>query len=158
VRNAYPQPERLGVDRFLALVAAHAEVPGAVVVASCGTAFTLDALDGDGRHLGGLLAPSPESMQAALYGAAARLGAPTDGKIVEFADQTADAIVSGCWFAAAALTERFVARVTRRLAVVPELFVSGGSAERLATLLERPHRLAPQLVLQGLARLADAAD
>ncbi len=157
VRCAYAQPERFGVDRFLALVAAHAEVRGAAVVASCGTALTLDALAADGRHLGGLIAPSPERMRAALHGAAARLGAPADGRVVEFADNTADAIASGTWLAAAALTERFVARAARRLGTAPALLVGGGGAARLAALLELPHRVDADLVLRGLARYAEAA-
>src|SRR4051812_39616085 len=56
VRNAYAQPERLGVDRFLALIAAHAQAQEAAVIASCGTALTLDALTAGGEHLGGLIA------------------------------------------------------------------------------------------------------
>jgi type III pantothenate kinase len=156
VRSAYAQPERLGVDRFLGLIAAHAQAAGPAVTASCGTALTLDALGAGGRHLGGLIVPGPELMQAALHNATARLGEPVPGAIVEAADNTADAIASGAWLAAAAVTERFAARVAQRVGTMPRLLLTGGGAARLAELVALPHRVDPDLVLRGLARLADA--
>src|SRR5690606_1380068 len=48
LRNAYVEPARLGVDRFLALAALHAREPRAQLLASVGTAMTLDLLDADG--------------------------------------------------------------------------------------------------------------
>ncbi|NUO73492.1 MAG: type III pantothenate kinase, partial [Frateuria sp.] len=63
VRNAYPEPARLGVDRFLAMVAAHAAGAGDCVLVGVGTALTLDALAADGQHLGGLIAPGPRLMK-----------------------------------------------------------------------------------------------
>ena len=154
MRNAYAQPEKLGVDRFLSLIAVHAHRKGAAVIASCGTALALDALCEDGRHLGGLIAPSPALMQQALRAGAARLRDIDDAPIVEIADDTDAAVASGTWLSAAALTERFVANVARRLGVAPRLVVTGGGADRLAALLDSPHEREPDLVLRGLARLA----
>ena len=95
VRNTYAEPEQLGIDRFLGLVAVHAVEPGPCVLASCGTALTLDALAADGSHLGGLIAPSPPLMRDALTGATARLLAPRGARVVERADNTSDAIEFG---------------------------------------------------------------
>ncbi|HEX4480039.1 MAG TPA: type III pantothenate kinase [Rudaea sp.] len=154
VRNAYAHPERLGVDRFLALVAVHAQRHGAAVIASCGTALTLDALRADGQHLGGLIAPSPLMMQKALRAGAAQLRDVDDAAIVDIAVDTGAAVTSGTWLSAAALTERFVAKVFARLGVAPRLVVTGGGGERLAALLELPCVVETDLVLRGLARLA----
>ncbi len=156
--NAYAQPARLGVDRFLGLIAAHALVPGPAIIASCGTALTLDALGTDGRHLGGLIAPSPALMQAALRGNTARLGEAGDAHIVELADNTVDAIESGTSLAAVALIERFVASAAARLAETPTLLLTGGGAQDLAELIVLPHRIEAELVLRGLARFAEQAD
>lgn len=156
VRNAYSAPARLGVDRFLSLVAAHAEVSGPVVVASCGTALTLDAVDADGLHLGGLIAPSPGLMRSALLDRTARLGELAAAQVVDFADTTAAAVESGTWFAAVALVERFLARTRTRVGQDPVLIVAGGAARRLAALLDSEHRVEPDLVLRGLAKFADA--
>jgi type III pantothenate kinase len=155
VRSAYAQPERLGVDRFLALVAAHASAREATVIASCGTALTLDALAADGTHLGGLIAASPDLALTALRGGAANLGAAPVGAVVEIADNTADAMESGAWLAAAALIERFVGAATNRLKAFPRLILTGGGAQRLGDLLAPLPRIEPDLVLRGLAVLAD---
>jgi type III pantothenate kinase len=155
VRNAYAQPERLGVDRFLALIAAHARVREPIVIVSCGTALTLDALAADGAHLGGLIAASPELTLAALRSGTANLGAAPPGHIVEIAASTADAMASGAWLAAVALVERFVAQATQRFATPPALVLTGGDASRLGELLRAPHRIDAELVLRGLAVLAD---
>jgi type III pantothenate kinase len=158
VRNAYSAPARLGVDRFLGLVAMHALAPGATVVASCGTALTLDAIGRDGVHLGGLIAPAPALMRSALLDNTARLGElQASAQVVDFADTTAAAVESGTWLAATALVERFLARASQTLGTQAELVLSGGGAKRLAALLEVPHRIEPDLVLRGLAEFADHA-
>ena len=156
VRNAYPQPDRLGVDRFLGLVALHAAESGPCVLASCGTALTLDALAADGGHLGGLIAPSPALMRDALTGATARLAMPQSARIVERADNTDDAIESGVWLAAAALLERFVERSASAFGKAPAVVLTGGGAVQLGALIEAPHRIDSELVLRGLAIYADS--
>lgn len=156
VRIAYAQPANLGVDRFLGLIAARAQAPA--VIAGCGTALTLDALAADGTHLGGLIAASPQLAQTALRGGTARLASVPAGRVAEIADNSADAIESGTWLSAAALTERFLARTAQRLDSSPALILSGGGALRLSALLDAPHHIDAELVLRGLAMLADARD
>jgi type III pantothenate kinase len=151
VRSAYNEPARLGVDRFLAMVAAHAAGAGDCVLVGVGTALTLDALTADGQHLGGLIAPGPRLMQQALLGATAQVRPRNDGVLVDAADNTSDAVVSGCWHAAAALVERFVARMAPRLGGLPALRLDGGDAAGLAPLLERPASMVEHGVLHGLA-------
>lgn len=156
VRNAYAEPERLGVDRFLAMVAAHADGCSPCVLASVGTALTLDALVADGEHLGGLIAPGPQLMQQSLLDATARVRPERPGKIMELADNTADAVASGCWQAAAALIERFATRMAKRLDNAPPTVVlGGGDATALLPLLSLPVRLSHDGVLRGLAVWAD---
>jgi len=151
VRNAYPEPGRLGVDRFLAMVAAHAAGAGDCVLVGVGTALTLDALAADGRHLGGLIAPGPRLMQQALLGATALVRPCSDGVLVDAADNTSDAVVSGCWQAAAALVERFVTRMEPRLGASPCVRLDGGDAASLASLLGLPATMVEHGVLHGLA-------
>lgn len=151
VRNAYPEPGRLGVDRFLAMVAAHAAGAGDCVLVGVGTALTLDALTAAGEHLGGLIAPGPRLMQQALLGATVQVRPRGDGMLVDAADNTSDAVVSGCWQAAAALVERFVARLAPRLGGVAAIRLDGGDAAALAPLLAVPAQLVEHGVLHGLA-------
>lgn len=151
VVNAYAEPGRLGVDRFLAMVAARNSHHAACVLVGVGTALTLDALAADGQHIGGLIAPGPQLMQQSLQSATAQVRPQRSGEIVDWADNTADAVVSGCWQAAAALVERFVIRVSPRLDASPRLILGGGDAERLLPLLSLTAQLNQHGVLGGLA-------
>ncbi len=153
VRIAYAQPQRFGVDRFLALLAARA-AGGHVLVAGVGTALTIDLLDAEGRHHGGRIAASPTVMRQALHARAAQLPA-LGGAYSEFADDTADALASGCDGAAVALIERSLAQGTERLGAAPTLLLHGGGALDLLPLLPQA-RLRPTMVLDGLAAWARA--
>jgi len=67
VRNGYPDPWRLGVDRWVGLIGAHHEHPGKdICLVGLGTAMTIDLLSADGRHFGGCIAPSPRLMIESL--------------------------------------------------------------------------------------------
>ncbi|HTV86445.1 MAG TPA: type III pantothenate kinase [Dyella sp.] len=157
VRNAYAEPQRLGVDRFLAMVAAHAAGHAPCVLAGIGTALTLDALGADGTHLGGLIAPGPLLMQQSLLGATARVRPAQAGAIRDIADNTADAVASGCWLAAAALVERFARRIAEQSSkTAVRLLLDGGDADLLLPLLTVPGELAADSVLRGLLVWADA--
>ncbi|HET7663496.1 MAG TPA: type III pantothenate kinase [Rhodanobacteraceae bacterium] len=151
VRNAYAQPEALGVDRFLGMVAAHAEGRDPCVLVSCGTALVLDALAADGQHLGGLIAPGPGLMQQAVLGATAQVRPQSPGQLADVAASTADALVSGSWQACAALADRFIARMAGRLGDTPQVLLGGGDAHALEPLLEHAVTIYPDAVLKGLA-------
>lgn len=155
LRIAYERADTLGVDRWLALLAARARACEATLVVGVGTALTIDALDADGQHLGGLIAPPPEAMRTALLARAPRLDVP-GGAIERFARSTPDAIASGCTLAAAALVERSHAELAQRASATPRLLLAGGGADALRAWIPL-HELAPHLVLEGLARWATVA-
>lgn len=155
VRIAYPQPSHLGVDRFLALLGAHARGAGATLVVGVGTALTIDWLEADGRHRGGRIAPSPTLMREALHARAAQLPA-SGGRYAEFGDDTDDALESGCTGAALALVERSLRIAATQAGAMPTLLLHGGGGDALRAHL--PHAVpAPTLVLEGLAHWAGAA-
>lgn len=156
VQIAYACRERLGVDRFLALLAAHARGPGPWLLVSVGTALTIDLLAADGRHAGGRIAPSPGLMRASLQARSTSLPA-TGGTYAEFADDTVDALASGCEGAALALVERSRAQARERLGQTPGLLLHGGGSEALAAYFPDAQRV-PGLVLDGLALWARACD
>lgn len=154
VRIAYADPSRLGVDRFLALLAAHARAQTPALVVGIGTALTIDLLDA-GRHLGGRIAPSPALMREALHARVQALP-PAGGTCVAFAADTPDALASGCEGAALALVAQSVAAATARLGRAPSLLVHGGGAGVLLRHLPGATH-APALVLEGLAQWARVA-
>ena len=66
VTNAYTDPRRLGCDRWVAMIAAYQQTQSAVMVVSSGTAMTIDAVDEQGQHLGGLILPGKYMAEQAL--------------------------------------------------------------------------------------------
>lgn len=160
LRIAYREPDRLGVDRWLAMLAALHECAGPRLVVSAGTALTIDAVDSDGRHLGGLICPGIAPMQQALRARAPHLPPvpeATGQPVLELADDTVGAIFSGAWQAAAGVVDRSLYRWQQRIGTEIGLLLCGGDAGQLARLIERPCLLRPDLVLQGLARYVEAA-
>jgi type III pantothenate kinase len=161
VRNAYARPAALGVDRWLAMLAAWRTAPGPLLVATAGTAFTVDLIDGDGLHRGGCIVPGERLMREALHAqtsgvaAAALLDhAAVDGA---FGINTAGAVQQGARLALAALVDRAARVLEAASGAVPRIFVSGGAAGEIAPLMTRAAEVVPHLVLQGLALLAAEA-
>jgi len=153
ITNRYRVPERLGIDRFLAMAAARDIAQGAsVVVVGCGTALTLDAVDADGVQQEGMIAPSPELMLRALHAATAI----DDTNPAAFAsgstDDSARALRQGCTRAAAALVQWYHARQCD--SNVPPLYLHGGGSAALRESLEGEAaaraRLINDAVLRGL--------
>ena len=62
----YDEPASMGVDRWLALIAAWREFGRALVVADFGTAITVDFVDADGQHEGGYIVPGIGLARSAL--------------------------------------------------------------------------------------------
>ena len=149
VRNGYEQPERLGADRWAALIGARAKTAGACLVVCAGTATTVDWLDAAGNFRGGLILPGVRLMCAALARNTAQLPDAV-GEYREAPTNTMDAIVSGCLHAQAGAIERMFARVA---AEGPALcLLTGGAAHRIAPCLGIPCRMEETLVLDGLLR------
>jgi type III pantothenate kinase len=148
MRNAYRNPQQLGCDRFAAALGARALVPGqALVVATCGTATTIDAVSADGVFIGGMILPGLGLMAASLARNTAQLPQVAPGAALPplFADNTDDAILSGCLSAQAGAIERACSAHDGALCIL-----SGGAAPWIAPALTIPFRLAENIVLAGL--------
>lgn len=157
VRNGYDHPNRLGVDRWVALIAARqralaAGAPRAALVVMVGTAVTVDALDADGVFLGGLILPGFGLMLRALEMGTAGLKAPT-GEVVDFPTHTSDALMSGGAHAIAGAIERMHRRLLARVGHAPLLLMTGGAAVKLAPITDLPFETVDTLLFEGLLTL-----
>ena len=163
VRCGYRQPEQLGIDRWLATVAAWRQARAATVVVGAGTAITVDFVAADGRHLGGYIAPGLALLAAALRRGTADAGirtaaappgedaprcngAPGTLPVGTPGRSTAEAVASGVATMLAGFVEAAVAGATEA-----DVFLTGGDAPALAAVWQRPLRQVPTLVLDGLA-------
>jgi len=146
VTNAYRQPERLGVDRWLALVAVWQQYQAPACIVDCGTAITVDLIDAHGRHQGGLISPGLTLMKESLGQGTAALSVSEASHAFGLADSTESAIYSGTLMAAIGLVEHVLAQhpFGRRL------ILTGGDAELIAGQLDAVATVDPDLVLRGL--------
>ncbi|MDO9140698.1 MAG: type III pantothenate kinase [Methylobacter sp.] len=146
VINAYPQPEKLGVDRWLSLVAVWQQYHRPACIIDCGTAITIDLIDADGRHQGGLISPGLTLMKKSLHQGTDAL--TFTEKIHPFgpANMTEAAIYSGTLAAAVGL----IKYVRSKQPTGMQLILTGGDAELIARQLEMPCIVDPSLVLRGL--------
>ena len=153
LRIAYADPARFGVDRWLTLIAAHAEARQATLILDAGTAATFDLLLADGRHLGGLILPGIEMMRTSLL-AGTRIPRIESEPVGDpWASDTGTAVAAGSVQALSALADRLFDRLAVESGDTPRLLLTGGDAERLRLALDRPFVEIPDLVLRGLARL-----
>lgn len=149
--NAYRDHRQMGVDRWLALLAAHRAYTDPVLVVQAGTALTVDLLAPDGRHLGGYIGPGWQLMRRALaeQTAQVRLPVQTPSWDIDPGYSTAEAVKAALAAMTLGLIERGRAVLSGE-AGKPRVIVGGGDGEGLAAVLgDAIYR--PELVLDGLA-------
>ena len=149
VTNGYQDASRLGADRWAALIAAYALDRQATLVVLAGTATTVDLLNADGIHQGGLIVPGLAMMLKSLAIGTAGLPASRGNYQVK-PTNTGDAIASGAIHA----TIGAIQRMHGQLPCGAVCLLSGGAAEFLRPHLEMPIRCVDNLVLEGLAHIA----
>jgi type III pantothenate kinase len=155
LRNRYRNPSQLGADRFAAALGARTLAPGqALVVATCGTATTVDGVTAGGDFVGGMILPGLGLMLSSLARGTAQLPDTSAQEALPptFADNTLDAIRAGCVAAQAGAIERAFAALPAALCIV-----SGGAAGHVAPALSVPYRMLDNIVLVGLHAAAIAS-
>lgn len=158
IRNAYLAPERLGVDRLLAMVAARRTCTGPVMVADCGTAVTVDFVDDAGNFAGGVIAPGLALMHGALSRGTNALPSVVPEAGPALALTTEGAMASGCLLAIAGLIGMVAAEIKVISGLEPKCILTGGDAARVIPKLSMPCHHDPDLVLRGLAIVAGEAE
>jgi len=153
VVSSYGRPSQLGPDRWAALIGAWHLFHGPCVVVNAGTALTVDALNGEGVFLGGIIVPGAELMREALTRRTAGLK-PEQGRFAFFPARTADAIASGAVNALAGAVERVQRFMREAGESTPLAVVSGGAAHAVAPHLNVPAEVVDNLVLEGIVRIA----
>ena len=152
VYNAYQEPEKLGVDRWLALIAAHHFYSGAFCIVDCGTAVTVDLIDSGGKHLGGLICPGLTLMKKSLARGTAKLFFNDTLYENGPANFTESAIYNGTLLAVVGLIEHILNKQVKPLCLI----LTGGDAELVAAHLGTKAIIDIDLVLRGLSIVLSA--
>ena len=160
--NGYDIPGRLGVDRWVAMIGARRHMlqatagtpPRPLVVVMVGTAVTIEAIDAQGKFLGGYILPGHGMMLHALESGTAGLQHMPTGKVVTFPTNTSDALTSAGTFALVGAAQRMVRHVQEHCGAAPMCLMTGGAGWKLAPYMETPFELVESLIFDGLLVLA----
>ena len=156
--NGYDHPTRLGCDRWVAMIGARHRMLSQgperpLVVVMVGTAVTVEAIDAQGRFLGGFILPGHGIMLRALESGTAGLHVPT-GEVCLFPTNTSDALTSGGTYAIAGAVERMVQHVIAHCGSEPACMMTGGAGWKMAPSMGRPFDLVDNLIFDGLLEVA----
>jgi type III pantothenate kinase len=151
VTCGYSDPDSLGVDRWVSLIAVHTLYEGTACIVGCGTAITIDVLTAGGEHLGGLILPGFTLMRRTLMESTQGIRQVGNDNLLLLGRNTSDAVTAGTLYAAVALIDRLRLDIGAALGEEVRCIVSGGDAETLSPLLKQPVLCEPDLVLRGLA-------
>lgn len=156
--NGYDHPARLGSDRWVAMIGARQRLlrqgpARPCVVVMVGTAVTVEAVDGSGRFLGGIILPGHGIMLRALESGTAGLHVPT-GEVRDFPTNTSDALTSGGTFAIAGAVQRMVENLRRHCGQDPVVYMTGGAGWKMAPSMSTPCELVDSLIFDGLLEVA----
>jgi type III pantothenate kinase len=152
------EPQNVGADRALNVIAAHAKHPGDLIIIDFGTATTFDVVDGSGAYKGGIIAPGINLSIDALVSAAAMLPriaieAPEDKSVI--GRTTESQMIIGIYWGYVAmiegLTERLKHEIGRKVTVV----ATGGLASLFDKHTQVFDAIEPDLTIQGLSLLHD---
>lgn len=148
LKNAYQDFATLGVDRWLAMLAAYSAVRSAVCVVDCGSAMTIDLVNAGGQHEGGFIVPGIQLMKRSLGEHTANLTYHPDPNIsLEPGKKTAEAINHGVLNMLLGMMER----VKKQWGHDLHWYLCGGDAALISPFITWQHELRPELVLDGLA-------
>ena len=140
----YAEPEKLGVDRWLAMLAARRRYSEALIVVDAGSAATFDVVSAEGKHFGGYILPGLELMRTSLSGGTDQVHVERVGASnLALGCNTAAAVNSGALAALCALAEKLSCEHSARIVV------AGGGGKLISEQLAGSE-YCPDLVLDGL--------
>ncbi|KGK40970.1 hypothetical protein LH51_17890 [Nitrincola sp. A-D6] len=147
--NAYENPQQMGVDRWVAMLAAWQQVRQGVCIVDAGSAITVDFVNAKGVHLGGYIVPGQRLLHSSLLGATqgVRWAELPDSCSVRPGDSTAACVRNGGNYLLSALLQRVQADCEEY--AIGHIFLTGGDAAELHC---HTHvgQLQKTLVLDGL--------
>ena len=149
----YEDPSRLGVDRWLAMLAARQLSNRPFIVFGLGTAGTADFVDDQGMHKGGFIVPGLRLMTEALFEGTADVHVTFEASTLNSrvpGRSTPSAVRRGVALMLADFVSGSISRFSAACADTPLVYLSGGDAEAIARLVEVAVEIRSELVLDDL--------
>ena len=152
VTSGYDEPLELGVDRWLAIIAAQKLYPQKnVLIIDAGTATTIDLLDRSGKHLGGWIFAGISLLFTSLLGDTEKIRADVKQEIsLSFGLNTSDNINNSSWAATIGLVTQAISQAKIVIGEVDEVIITGGNGKALHTLMNIESVYIEDLIFYGL--------
>lgn len=155
VHNGYVDYQRLGMDRWLAIIGAYQLARGPCLVLDLGTAITADYVDAAGQHLGGYICPGLPLMRGLLrtHTQRIRYEDPVAGlreQSLQPGRTTMDAVERGSLLMLRGFAGTQLAVAAECLGAEFEVFLTGGDSALIQDVVPFA-RVVPDLVFIGLA-------
>jgi len=149
---AVEAPELVGIDRICSAAAAHDVIGGACVVASFGTAITIDCVNGEGVFMGGAILPGLAMQARSLSEGTASLPLVSihEPRGV-YGANTEEAICNGVVFGVVGALREITERYATDLKAWPQLVATGGNADLIGRHCDFVDNIVPDLCLRGIA-------
>jgi type III pantothenate kinase len=150
------EPQNVGADRALNVIAAHEKFPGDLIVIDFGTATTFDVADFSGAYKGGIIAPGINLSIDALVNAAAKLPriaieVPEDKSVI--GRTTESQMLTGIYWGYVAMMEGLVSRLKKEIGRPVKVIATGGLADLFDKQTDLFDTVEPDLTIQGLSLL-----
>lgn len=154
VVNAYQEPKKLGVDRWLAMIAAHHKYSGLLCIVDSGTALTMDFVASNGTHLGGFIVPGAALMKSSLLDSTEQIDVTDISEGSDLGTSTSEAVILGIERMLQAFVTEELSKIKYKYQQEATLVLTGGHAQLLNKGLSIPSHLESDLVIQGLKLIA----
>ena len=147
------QPDSVGADRVLNVIAAHQKYKQDIVIIDFGTATTFDVADFQGAYKGGVIAPGINLSLDALVGKTAQLPrialeSPEDDNVI--GTTTESQMLIGIFWGYVAMIEGLVERTKAQIGRPTKIIATGGLAVLFDEHTDVFDHLEADLTLQGL--------
>lgn len=152
VNSSYQQAERLGIDRWLAMIGAKQLYPlQNILIIDAGTATTVDVLDAQGYHCGGWIMPGVQTMFNSLLARTQKIIAtPSVTANVVFGKDSSSCLNNGCWAMTVGAVKEAIIQANNIL-TLDKILITGGNGQQIRNLITDNCQLEPKLVFYGLS-------
>ena len=153
---SYEEPEKMGVDRWLALAAAFNEFGGPCVVFDFGTAITVDVVDGSGLHLGGHIIPgfNVQRLSLSKETSEVRFDRAIKKSSIDLGKSTLSAVNNGILVGVLGFVEAVLDGLDKKIRDKVKIIFTGGDAPLVKKYCGSNAILRPDLVFEGLDLLS----
>ncbi len=159
VKNSYKQPSNLGDDRWCAIVGGYNLFKKSLVIVDCGTAISVDCVNGCGQHLGGYILSGFDGYSKSFSNADGLKKIKFNKKNIKnnlsYAKTTQNALHSGYILMVISAIEKTFIQLQVKTKQKPILILSGTYGRQILSYLSIKAKHKPNLILESLGLISD---